>query len=162
MEYVFVECDPDELLVKKMGFPKKMIIHAGNKPRVCKRLKDNDNCCGLVDEDPYSVQPEYLKNLLNNPRSLITNTNDIKVVYDAKRNNYIIILCPRLEDWFVRTARDSGIRLRDYGLPENPDKLHREINANLDKFEKFLDDILKVNNRRTQELLKAFHHCKEL
>jgi len=155
---IFVECKPDYLLVRKLGYSKKQIIHAGNISEVCKRLQNNQNCCGLVDEDPYGTKPTYMVNLLNN--SLISNNHDIKVAYDNRRNNYLIVLCPRLEEWFHKTARIIRINLRQYRLPDNPVKLHAVINENLDKFESFLNAILSQNHPRINELRNALTVCQ--
>ena len=75
-------------------------------------------------------------------------------------NNYLIVLCPKLEDWFCKSARLVGINLQNYGLPNNPDELHKVINENLDKFEQFLDDILSRNHPRINTLKDSFRTCK--
>lgn len=150
---IFVECKPDELLVKKLGYPKRDIIHAGGKSEVCKRLQRSENCYGLVDEDPYGTKPRYMENLLRN--SMISNNYDIKIAYDGERNNYLIVLCPRLEEWFYQTAKMLGISLKQYKLPEDPVKLHRIINENLNKFESLLNDLLSRNHPRVNELRRA-------
>lgn len=35
----------------------------------------------------------------------------------------LIVVCPRLEDWLIRRAEASGIRLQDYDLPGHPHRL---------------------------------------
>ena len=60
---IYVECDTDVALVKNLDIPKKEIIHAGNKGNVCNRLRKTKNSIGLIDEDPQSGQPRYIKNL---------------------------------------------------------------------------------------------------
>jgi len=153
---VYVECKPDELLVKRLGVPRK-IIHAGNKTEVCKHLKNIENSLGVVDEDPYSEQPEYLRDLIANGTTIL-DRNDIKVLDDKERNNRLIILCPRLEDWVIRTAKDAGIELEKFGLPDDPNRLHRIINSNLDKFEIFLEALLHSNSKRIDDLVFLFAH----
>ena len=155
---IYVECKPDFLLVKKLGYPKKQIIHAGNISEVWKSLKKNKNCCGLVDEDPHGTRPTYMAELLRS--SIISNSNDIKVAYDKRRNNHLIVLCPRLEEWFQKTAKILNIDLGQYGLPNNPNKLHTIINTSLDKFERLLDDVLSNNHSRVEELRRALDFCK--
>jgi len=154
---IFVECKPDYLLVRKLGYPKRQIIHAGNISEVCKRLQRNRNCCGLVDEDPGKTRPTYMVNLLKN--SIVSDNHDIKIAHDRRRNNYLIVLCPRLEEWFHQTARILRINLEQYRLPNDPEKLHAEINANLNKFESFLDDVLSQNHPRITELRRALTIC---
>lgn len=57
---IFVECDADFILIKSItNIPKRQIIHpiGANKFEVCKSLEKHNNCIGLVDEDPYTLQP---------------------------------------------------------------------------------------------------------
>jgi len=141
---IFVECKPDEILVKKLiSSKKKQIIHAGNVSEVCKRLQKTKNSIGLIDEDPGKIWPPYKEQLLRNAK--IEEKCGIKVVYDKERNNYLILLCPRLEEWICKVVKDAKISLNKFGLPDDPEKLHETINANLDKFEKLLNDILLKN-----------------
>ena len=62
---LYVECNADYVLVKTLGVPRKEINHCGGKAKVCRLLgkEETENCKGLVDEDPFSVQPPYLKKL---------------------------------------------------------------------------------------------------
>ena len=55
---IFVECKPDRTLIQFLleHFPAE-IVHSGSKPGVCKKLEKNQNCIGLIDEDPESIQP---------------------------------------------------------------------------------------------------------
>jgi hypothetical protein len=62
------------------------------------------------------------------------------------------MLCPRLEDWMLRTAREVGIDVRDYGLPHDAKRLHSEININLDKFEKLLEALKSKGSERLKAL----------
>jgi|Deesub1362A_J573_1020465.scaffolds.fasta_scaffold01294_7 hypothetical protein len=148
---VYVECKPDYVLVKKVAdIPQKKIIHAGNKAEVCKRLKKGSNCIGLVDEDPGSGQPSYLKKM-KKEREL----GDFKVLSD-KNGNRLIILCPRLEAWILRCAAEANIDVKKYNLPNNDVKLHGIINANIEKFEKLIDDLLKCEKIKSlKKLLEA-------
>jgi len=63
---IYVECYPDEVLVgviaERLRFSKKNIDHRGGKARICKILEEKYcNCIALLDEDPHSTQPPYLK-----------------------------------------------------------------------------------------------------
>ena len=152
---IFVECKPDEILVKKLiPSMRKQIIHAGNVSEVCKKLLKFKNSIGLVDEDPGRIWPPYKEQLLNNVR--VEEKYDIKIVYDKKRNNYLILLSPRLEEWICKVVKNAKISLNDYGLSDDPEKLHEIINANLDKFEKLLDDVLSKDTSSISELKKIF------
>ena len=57
MTYV-VECEAEITLVKSLiSISRKNIIH-GNKPGVLETLERRQNCKGMVDEDPWSIQPQ--------------------------------------------------------------------------------------------------------
>jgi len=145
MRYVLVECNPDKLLVKKLGIPKKSIIHAGSKSEVCKRLeKRMTNSVGLIDEDPFSVQPRYIKKL-----EILENSQKfgIRVLFDKTRSNYIIVLSPRLEEWIIKASGEAKIDLEKYNLPGDGNKLHKVINSNLTKFESLLGELIDKSDR---------------
>ncbi len=113
---------------------------------------------GLVDHDPGSAQPRYIKELLAQGKS--KRIDDITILYDPRRNNYIIILHPRLEEWIIKVAKQSGIKLSKYNLPSDGNKLHREINARLHNFEKFLGELIKKSGELNllREILKRPHN----
>lgn len=48
---------------------------------------------------------------------------------------------PRLEEWVVRAAKEAGLALKKYGLVEDPEILHEEINYKLDRFRKLLEEL---------------------
>lgn len=133
---IYIECQPDEVLVKTLGISEKEIIHAGGKGNVCNRLSKASNCKGLIDEDPYSAQPGYIKKL-----KLLIEAHKIKVLYDEKLKNYLIILSPRLEEWILEVAKETKSNLSDYGLSNDADELHKIINTSLGNFKKFIEDI---------------------
>lgn len=149
---IYVECKPDFALVKSITkIPKREIIHETNKPEVCKRLERQRNCEGLVDEDPSSTQPPYIGKLRlenNLPQ------DELKVLYDESRDNRLIVLCPRLEEWILKAAREANLNMEKYPLPNTPEKLHRVINLNLDRFERLLKDLKDHDSKRLKSLRK--------
>ena len=78
----------------------------------------------------------------------------VKAFADRRQRNRVIVLRPRLEEWIIRAAEDAGLELgsRHYNLPENPTTLHREINRNLRKLERLIDDLLAANSSRIIQL----------
>jgi hypothetical protein len=135
---IYIECKPDYVLINSLTkFPRKEIVHEfKGKFEVCKRLETNKNSKGLIDEDPYSVQPKYLART-----ELKEVVHDIKVLYDSSNDNYLIVLCPRLEEWVLQAAQIAKVDVRKYDLPNDARKLHEVININLEKFEKLLEDL---------------------
>lgn len=149
MRAIYVECKPDYTLVKSITtLPKRLINHAGNKSEVCKNVKKHEMCIGLVDEDPFSVQPLYLTELEVEDLS----SSELKVLHDPSKDKYVVVMCPRLEDWILRAAQEINIDVRKYGLPNDGVSLHRKINANIDKFEKLIKDL--ENCTRMKKLRK--------
>ncbi|MBE0516266.1 MAG: hypothetical protein IBX41_02585 [Methanophagales archaeon] len=135
---IYTECKPDSALVKTLGIPKRQVIHLGGKPEVCKQLAKRENCNGLVDEDPFSVQPPYLKKLQEKE-----NLSDcgLKILNDNSKNNDLIILCPRLEEWILKATKEAKIDIKQYKLPDEGGQLHKVINLDIRKFDKLITDL---------------------
>jgi hypothetical protein len=147
---IYVECKPDFALVKSVTkIPKREIAHEKNKPEVCKRLKKQRNCKGLVDEDPLSSQPPYMGEIKLEDDLFRA---ELKIFHDESNENYLFVLCPRLEDWILEAAKEAHLGMKKYGLPDTPEKLHREINLDLSKFENLLTDL--KNSQRLKALRK--------
>lgn len=64
----------------------------------------------------------------------------LRMLYDTSRNNYCVVLCPRLENWILH-AQDADKKVGKYGLPNDAVKLHEIINVNLDKFGNLIEDL---------------------
>jgi len=146
---IYIECYPDLALVRSLiRITRRDFDHEfKGKGAICNRLMKQGSSIGLLDEDPLSPQPNYLK--LAEVKDDLSG-HGIKVLQDVNHNS-IIVLCPRLEEWILEAAKETGIDLERYKLPANADELHREINFSLDKFEKLLDD-LKGSSARLKKL----------
>ena len=154
---IYTECKPDSALVRTLGIQKKQIIHQQGKPEVCKQLAKRENWMGLVDEDPSSVQPSYLKRLQvkeNLP------TYGLKILNDNSKNNDLFVLCPLLEEWVLKAAKEAGIDIKRYNLPDDGEQLHKVINLDLRKFERLVND-LKGKSEMMKALEKALKEWKE-
>jgi len=92
---------------------------------------------GLIDEDPQSPQPPLLRRfkLLSDERSARLK------IYEDKNGNRIIMLSPNLEEWIIGSAREIGLKLKSYGLPDKGGDLHRIINLDLRKFQDLILDL---------------------
>jgi len=136
---VCVECDADYELVKKLMNCSE-IIHSGNKSGVVKNLVEKyENSLGLIDEDPSSANPKALDRFIE-----IENNNryGISVKRYTRKNNYIIELKPRLEEWIVHAAKLNKIKLQPYGLPEDGSYLHSVITSKIPNYCRLLDDLM--------------------
>lgn len=146
---LLLECTPDETVARKLGRPRKSCLHLNDKGRVCKRLQQVHSTVGLVDEDPASAQPGYFGEL-----KIVSEEHDVRHLMDTARNNSVIVIRPRLEDWLIRTGELAGISIEDFGLSERPNELHREIISRLPALERFLDHLLAAGNARLSYLRK--------
>ncbi len=82
----------DDLLVSTLGITRKEIKHHNDKGRVCKALAQSFKEKAVIDEDPLSTQPKYLKNLIQ-----IEIQHNIITLYDEEKQHTIIVIKPRLE-----------------------------------------------------------------
>jgi len=136
---IYVECYPDTVLVRTLtGLGPREIGHEGGKSKVVNRVSKGSNTTGLVDEDPLQVQPPYLLRM----ETLRDEAGrGLRLLRDSARGNHIVVLCPRLEDWVVRAAREEGVNLDDYSLPGDARLLHRVINDHLRGFQRLVEDL---------------------
>ncbi len=143
---LYVECKPDITLVKFItDLPRREIIHDfRGKGWICNRLRILRNTDGMLDEDPWAIQPPYINSLKlrhDFPE------HGIRVFHDVYQHNHVIMLRPRLEEWILKAAWDAHIEPRYYELPDHGVQLHKEINLRLNHFEDLLADL-----RHTQRL----------
>ena len=135
---VFVECYPDTALLRYLGVPKKQLFHESCKGEVVKRVLKSDSAIGLIDEDPTSSQPRDLSNY----KQIETAEGLRLLVRNNDKNKQFIVVCPRLEEWFIERGKSSGINPKEYGLPDNPDRLHSIPRYEIkDGFKRFLEEL---------------------
>lgn len=148
---IYVECKPDFVLTN-LFVSKKEIIHAGNKSEVIKCLRKRNDCKGMIDEDPGHPQPSYLREF-----NLVKESSDLGIrILKDKRDNYLIVLCPRLEEWILNSAKERKIDIKkDYRLPTEENKFHAVVNANISKFELLVKE-LKNKSLRFKKLEEYF------
>ena len=75
--------------------------------------------------------------------------DELRVLYDESRNNRLIILCPKLEDWILKAAKEADLNMEKYSLPTTPEKLHREVNLDPRKLERLLTDLKNCERFKT-------------
>ena len=147
---IYVECKPDETLAGKLVH-RREIIHLRNKSEVLKELEWQSNGIAMVDEDPLFGSPTQLNRFqtLEEPRGL-----GLLVMKHRTSANLVILIRPRLEEWIISASQELGIRLDDrrYNLPTNANRLHREINRDLRKLDRLLDDLIAAQSPRLLRL----------
>jgi hypothetical protein len=150
---LFVECKPDETLAAALGLARRDLDHAGNRAGVCLQVSRKTETIGMIDEDPGAARPHYMKALAETPME-----HDIRVLFDSQRKNRLIVICPRLEEWLVQSAKSSKLKLTDFGFESDTGvALHREINHRLENVKRLAEALLSARNPRIlrlQELLK--------
>lgn len=140
MREILVECYPDAHLVQKIGFTKKYIRHCFGKANVLNQASKKENILALVDEDPESAKHPHQQKM-----KVVDKFDGINHYKDNSNNN-IFELKIKLEDWIISVCKISKIKLSDFGLSDEPDRLHKEINQKLDNFDKLLDFLIEKQN----------------
>ncbi len=149
---LFLECKPDEILARVAGVPRRAIVHSHGKGKVSKYLAKNSGVSGLVDEDPGSPEPTTLSKFV-----VISDTHDVRLKTDEAVNNRLVILCPRFEDWVIKTARATNVKMEKFGLSENPREFHAEVNQRLPGLERLLQELMGLNSPRLLHLKSLLH-----
>jgi hypothetical protein len=139
---IFVECDPDVALVEALEVTSRNYTHSGNIGRVCRDVMRTENSKGMVDEDVAGTHPSYMTNLIELGRK-----DDIKLLKDQSENKYLIVLCPKLEDWILKSAAEAKVDMAAFNLPNDADQLHRIINIRIRNFKKLLIELKSKSNR---------------
>jgi hypothetical protein len=159
---IYIECNADRALVKCVTkAPKREILHElKGKYEICIQLAKKRNCKGLIDEDPEAIEPPYVRKLRQAGKEKILPECELRVLYDTANSNSLVILCPRLEEWILKAAREAGLDVRRYNLSSDGAKLHGQINLRLDKFVELLEDLKSQSSRRLS-ILKTLMESSE-
>ena len=112
----------------------------------------NNNVAAMVDEDPGTARPTYMTHLVLSDENVQLG---LKLYSDASRNNRIVVLYPRLEEWLLRAVDDSGLSMETYRLPDRASRLHSEINLDERKIQRLLSDLYAAKSPRLLELKKV-------
>ncbi len=139
IQMIIVECDPDEFLIKAMGFSK--IKHGGCKGKVLDAVKKKPNAIGIIDEDPDSGQPsELYKYVEKDSKSTIK-----LLVRKDNKSKRVIVISPELEPWILDRARKNQLSPKDFGLPDDADGL-KGI-PHIERKKNFKDFIMRLIER---------------
>ncbi len=95
----------------------------------------------MIDQDPMSPQPIYLKEL-----SETNSEYGIIKLEDRSRLHTVAVICPKLEDWFLEVCKRHKMDVKQYGLPKISSRLHEEINFKLGNFQRALQQLLQDGN----------------
>ncbi len=118
--HVIPECYIDTKLIKIAAPPQVRYNHqkgCSNVVKVMQEKLSDDFAFGIIDRD----------------KKIMAYVEQFTVVYDVPdrlqllkhptRCHYLIIICPAVEKWIVLTAEEAEIRLTNFGLPHDFEKL---------------------------------------
>ena len=139
-----VECNADEALAQAVGIPSRNIEHSPGRGRVFKRLEQLEGATGMVDDDPGVTKPAYFNCLAE-----LKWDQGIRLLNDKERGNHIVVLTPRLEEWLVQSAKQSGLKMTAFGFgSDNGVQLHAEINQRLESLTRLVSSLLANKSQR--------------
>ncbi len=147
---ISVECNADEKLVKLLLSEEVETLHQNGRGNILNHLRKKSTMSGigLIDEDPGSAHT----------RDFVSSYVEVESVGNVKRfsrkdnnNITIVMLSPRLEEWIISRASDSGIKMSDYSLPDDGIKLHDRYHY--EKEDNFTSLINKLIELKDKEIL---------
>jgi len=153
---IFIECNPDKYLVRQLvrgkQQRKKKIEHGGGKSKVLDLLeKRKGRIVGVVDEDPNRTKHPPKKR-----KEYITKDSKDSIKLLRKRDDSsksLIELSPDLEGWLINRAKENGINLEDYGLPDNRKKMHDIPRIERDPgFRRFIKKLIQTSDDEVNAL----------
>ncbi|MDX2287145.1 MAG: hypothetical protein NW241_23480 [Bacteroidia bacterium] len=137
MSSIVVECKADETMVRALlGQPRRAIIHQPNKGEVGNFLRKRQGLIAIVDEDPGSGQPAWLKPILESEH-----LHGIRSSPTVSGHHLVIVICPRLEEWVLSQAAACRLDPKLYGLPTDARSLHKEVTRRLDAWSSMLSEL---------------------
>ncbi len=137
----FVECKPDERLLRCLGVGKREIVHENDKGRVFGQLRRRKGQFAMVDKDPTAAQPGDFRLLRQ-----LDFQYQVRVYADDARGHREVILCPSFEERDIPAAKEVNVRMEDFNLSSQASELHGEINHRLDNLERLCEKLLEVDS----------------
>lgn len=136
---VFVECYPDEALLRTLGVPRKQLRHERCKGEVVKKVRKLDSAIGIVDQDPASAQPRDLASY-----DQVQAAEGLRLLTRRGSDRQkLVLVCPRLEEWLIQRAASLEVNPEDFGLPADAKRLHRTVRYDKkDGFRRFLSELV--------------------
>lgn len=130
---IYVECKPDTIMANVLSCGRE-VKHMAGTSRVCRKLSEQNDCRGFIDGHFPAIRHPYIKEIKKSGSIRTQRQYSLTIFEDIPKNNRLILLMPRLEEWVLQAARKANINVRNYHLPSNADELH---------------DLLELGNRET-------------
>jgi len=135
---VYVEGHADRTLLELLGIGNDVCV-AGGKGKVIRRVAKEPAAVGLVDDDPSAAIPRAMEQF-----QCLDSFGQIVRLQHPGTGGYLIVICPRLEEWLYARAEASGLDPTQYGLPSDPRGLHRRPRYHRHQgFRKLVSDLVE-------------------
>lgn len=141
-----VECITEDTLVRLLtSVSRRRVDHVSGRSRVLRKLVRNyENSVGVIDEDPNRTHSRLIQRFRETDS---LERDRLRILGDTQRNNRLIILRPRLEEWIIEASREANINLGSYGLPNDPNELHEVINLRIGRFQRLVEELMHSSGR---------------
>jgi hypothetical protein len=158
---IIPECYVDSCLIEVLLYAnREHVNHQKGNGTVAHEMKNkfaNDFCIGIIDED--RKQLDYLAEF-----NLEINANDLKLWKHRFWPQYMIQICPVMEDWILSISSQIGVNLQDYGLPEamiDLKKVTKSVASKTDqRFIQLFKDLVKKESKSAIKLKNWLEYLK--
>jgi hypothetical protein len=141
---IYVECNTDRILIYVLtNKTPNEVEHCTGKGGVLEKLEYFGGSVGVIDKDPEAQQDSRIKNF-----NFVGSKFSLELYEDKDRNNKLIVLCPRLEDWILEIVKEEDINLNNFGFSEDSNRFHKQANLNLNKFQTLLHKLIERKNEK--------------
>jgi hypothetical protein len=144
---LFLECRPDETVAVALGVLRRTVVHSHSKGRVSKSLAQHSGVIGMVDQDFGENEPPTLRKFVE-----VSTNHDLQLKVHKAQNNHLVVVCPKLEDWLIKTAKMANVKMEQFNLSENPRDLHADINNRLPNVERLVNELIESKSPRMLHL----------
>ena len=160
-ECIIPECYIDSCLIEVLLHAnREHVNHQKGNGTVAREMKitfANNFCVGIIDED--RKQLDYLKEF-----DLKIEANGLKLWKHKVWHQYMIQVCPVIEEWILAVGSDIGVALSDYDLPDSLIALKKETKSVTSKadyrFIKLFKDLLRKESKPMIQLKNWMEYLK--
>jgi hypothetical protein len=130
---IITECFADTEFIVKLGFNRLSTNHQKGKGNVSATLLKNYRskpAIAVVDRDKAGGGSAYFNEF--EPITLMTSHDESLVLKKhPTETHYLILICPALEQWLLKLAKEAAIRLEDYRIQNDVNGLSRVLKNSL-------------------------------
>jgi len=101
----------------------------------------------MVDQDFGENEPPTLRKFVE-----VSTNHDLQLKVHKAQNNHLVVVCPKLEDWLIKTAKMANVKMEQFNLSENPRDLHADINNRLPNVERLVNELIESKSPRMLHL----------